>query len=587
MNFNTNEILLGNHAFGKAHKVFTKDDVRKMHCHIIGGSGTGKSKLMEYMIRQDIRNGKGVCVIDPHGSLYDNTLKWIIENGLTHRLVLIDPTDEKTSIGLNMLKYNEDELDIGKHIENVIDSIGKALNEDIFSTAQISIWLRYFLQLGAYHNLTINDIGYLIESKNSELRDVLTSQINDNELRWQMESAWNKYDNASKNAKTEIMEMPVWSRIVRLLTTKKMRQISGQVESKIDFYEAMNKGKVILVNLHGKISVNERNLLGIMIIDKIYNAATKRKADRGKQFFVYIDEFAYFVSEQIASALEELRKRNVSFILAHQELEQVRLENSDSGQRLLASIMTNTKVKIAFRISRSDAELMALEMFGGFINGDEIKHEQRTTSFWPKETTRESKGISRSWSDADTNSIMDSVGKISAQMSGQVLIPGVGFMPSQLATESLMASDGTSSSSGSSRGKMKGYSESEVMMEFPFYELDPFEQVVSTTFYSVDEIKERFFQFLQNQADRYFHLKIMGETNRPPIALKTPDVREVRILPSKIKAVCKKNAEKYATPTEDIEKEVKKRREYLLNIQNESVDSDDDFTGKFNPKDYE
>ena len=123
MNFKEDEILIGNHAFGKRHRVFLKDEARKHHCHIIGGTGTGKSKLMEYMIRQDIRNGKGVCLIDPHGSLYEPVLKWVVANGFKHRLVVVDPNEKDWSVGLNILEYDKDQLDVGQHIENVIVTV--------------------------------------------------------------------------------------------------------------------------------------------------------------------------------------------------------------------------------------------------------------------------------------------------------------------------------------------------------------------------------------------------------------------------------------------------------------------------------
>lgn len=582
------EIYIGDHAFGKgSHKILLKDDARKEHCHIIGGTGAGKSKLMEQMIRQDIRNGKGVCLIDPHGNLYESILKWVVAHGFKHRLVVIDPNVKEWSVGLNFLEYDEELFDAGQHVENLIIEIGKARNENIFESVQTITWLRNFLQLAALQRLTFAEVYHLLNENNSALRNSLTERIKgDDELVWQLKEAWHEYDSAPARTRADMMKLPVWARVQTFRSTQTMRSIVGQTETTIDFYDAMEKGKVVLVNLHGKLSENERNLLGIIIIDKIYQAAVKRKPERGKLFYVYIDEFEYFVSERIAKALEELRKRRVSFILAHQELEQVIGRSIFDGKRLLASIMTNAKIKIAFRISRADAEAMALEMFGGFITGDEVKFEQKVTSFWPHKTRERSYARGSAMSESELSSVSNMIGHSSAELAGQVFIPGQGFMGmDRIASHSSLMSSGFSDVMGSSRGSVKGYSESEVEIDFPWYDLEPFEQVVSTTFYSIEEIKERYIQFLQNQADRFFHLRIIGQTDRPPIALKTPTVEEVRILPSLVQTAKLQSIKKHAKHATEIKKLLKSRRAELLRLQNGSEEKDEDL--KFDQDTYE
>lgn len=566
---NYDEIHIGEHAFVKgAHKVFLKDDARKEHCHIIGGTGTGKSKLMEYMIRQDIVNGKGVCLIDPHGNLFESVLKFVVANGFTHRLVVIDPNVKEWSVGLNFLEYDKDLFDAGQHVEDVIYEIGKARDENIFSTTQVVIWMRNFLQLAALQGLTLAEVYHLLNDNNKQLRRSLTEKIvNDSELVWQLKEAWNEYESAPVRTRAEMMKLPVWSRIQTFRSTRTMRNITGQAETTINFYEAMEKGKIVLANLHGSISENERNLLGVMIIDKIYKAAQKRKADKGKLFYVYIDEFGNFVSERIAKALEELRKRHVPFILAHQELEQLRDEGRVDGARLLASIMTNAKIKIAFRVSRADSESMMLEMFAGFITGDEIKHEQKVISFWPHKTRERSYGYGKSISEGEASGIMNSIGQMSSQFAGQVFLPNVGFIDSGLASTSMSTGMGSSSMSGSSRSTISGYSDNEVVMEFPFYDLEPFEQVVSTIFYSIEEIKERYIQLLQNQAERYFHLRIIGETDKPPIALKTPTVEDINILSRIVKNAKLRRIKKYAKHESEVLRLLDERRNALLKLQ--------------------
>lgn len=581
-----NEIHIGDHAFGKgSHKVFLTDEARKEHCHIIGGTGTGKSKLMEFMIRQDIRNGKGLCLIDPHGNLFEAVLRWAVAHGFDHRLVVIDPNEREHSVGLNFLEYDPELFDVGQHVEDVIYEIGRARNEDIFATVQVVIWLRQFLQFAALLGLTFEEITPLLNENNQRLREKLTARIDSPRLKRKFTESWEQYDSAPRGTRSEFMKLPVWGRVQTFTATETMARIVGQPVSTVDFYEAMEKGRIVLVNLHGWLSENERGLLGAMIINKIYQAAQRRKPDRGKFFYVYIDEFGYFVSDRIAKSLEELRKRHVPFILAHQESEQLRDQSRD-GQRLLASIMTNAKIKIAFRISREDAEDMAMEMFAGFITGDEIKFQQKVISFWPLKTREISRAYGHSISTGETNSVIDMFGQMASQLSGQVFVPGAGFLGvDQLATHSATTGWATSQGSGRSRSSMRGYTDSEATIEFPWYELIPFEQVVSTTFYSIEEIKERYIQFLQNQADRYFHLRIIGQTTTPPIALKTPTVSPVNLLPSLLNRAKLKSIQKYATPVSEIEQHCAERYQQLLALQGGEEQPDPEL--QYDQDDYE
>lgn len=140
-------IHLGNHAFGKKSlPVFLSELDRRSHMHVIGGSGVGKSKLLEHMIRQDVRAGRGLCLIDPHGNLFQSVLEYTIRNRMEDRLIVINPAVSEWSVGLNLLEHDPTVFDTGHHAENVIQGIGKAREEDLFKTAGLVHWLRNLLQ---------------------------------------------------------------------------------------------------------------------------------------------------------------------------------------------------------------------------------------------------------------------------------------------------------------------------------------------------------------------------------------------------------------------------------------------------------
>ncbi len=151
----------------------------------------------------------------------------------------------------------------------------------------------------------------------------------------------------------------------------------------------MDEGKIILVNLAcTKLSEEEQRMLGVMVVDKVIQAAKSRSdiPERERRpFYFVIDEFGDFVCEDVARGLQALRKFRVSMILAHQELEQLR----EDSRRVYSAVMANPAVRVVFRTSREDAEKMALEMFTGKIRDDVVKRVVRQTKYEPVETTRE------------------------------------------------------------------------------------------------------------------------------------------------------------------------------------------------------
>jgi len=569
-----NALHLGNHALGKKPQpVFLTEEARRAHMHIIGGSGVGKSKLLEYMIRQDIQGGKGLCLIDPHGNLFDSILEFMVRYGFDKRLIVINPAESEWSVGLNYLEHDKFIFDPGHHAENVIKGIGKAREEDIFKTAGLVHWLRHLLQLLISSGLTLMEAQLVMKINNQALRQKLLEGIVDPQLRTLLKEAWHQFETTTDRLRDEHIIFPVLNRINTFLSTQTMRRIIGQAESRVNFYDAMQSGMVVLVNLSQGLTDNEKNLLGIQIIDKIYQAGAQRKPETGKQFYVYIDEFGRFVSHQLALGLEELRKRRVSFILAHQELEQLRDAERVGGDRLLAAVNTNTKVKVAFRISRHDAEEMALEVFAGKIDGSEIKHQELRTTIIPHKSRETVYAKGGSEAESQSESTLDSISQISNQLSGMVYVPDQGWLSSDYAVSmSQSTSSGLSEGRGSGRASGKSRARSEVEIDVPFYDLEVTKEVAGTTFYSIEEIKERFTQMLQNQDERYFHLRILGKSHSP-IPLITETVKPSPVLPSQMRKALEENYRRYCLPAHEVDLQIEMRRQALL-ASNEVIESE-------------
>jgi type IV secretory pathway TraG/TraD family ATPase VirD4 len=117
------------------------------------------------------------------------------------------------------------------------------------------------------------------------------------------------------------------SKFVSFNTNRLIRNIIGQTKSAFDFSDVMNNGKILLISLSkGKIGELNAQLLGMIIVSKIYNAAMARarmaEEDR-KDFYLYVDEFQNFISGTFADILSEARKYRLSLIMAHQYIAQL------------------------------------------------------------------------------------------------------------------------------------------------------------------------------------------------------------------------------------------------------------------------
>lgn len=398
----------------------------------------------------------------------------------------------------------------------------------------------------------------------------MIERIADAQLREILTGVWSEYDNTTARVRDEQIKLPVSNRINTFLATRTMRRIVSQTESRVNFRDAIEQGMVVLVNLSEGITANERNLLGIQIIDRIYQAATTRTPEAGKQFYVYIDEFGNFVSHQLALALEELRKRRVSFILAHQELEQLRDAERVGGSRLLAAVHANTKVKVAFRISRHDAEEMALEIFAGQIHGNEVKHREMRTLIIPHKGRETVYARGASSGESQSESVLDSVNELAGQLNGMLYSPDQGwFAPNLPLSVSESASSSHSEGRGTGRGQGRSHSSSESEVDIPWYDLEVTKEVSGTTFFSIEEVKERITQMLQNQDERFFHLRVLGANNQP-IPLTTETVKPMPVLPSQLRSALVGNYRRYCLPVAEVDLQIETRRQALL------ADPDDD-----------
>lgn len=328
--------------------------------YIIGKTGTGKSTLLETMIRQDIEDGHGLALIDPHGDLVERVLAAIPENRKGD-LIYFNVPDGTQPLGFNPLEAAPPQkralaasglLEVFKKIW--ADSWGPRL-EHILRNA--------LLALLDQPEATLADVLRLLDDsafRRNAAERVRNSQVRDFWLR--------EYENYPARFRAEAIA-PLQNKVGAFLADPLLNRILVQPKSAFDLRRVMDEKKILLVNLaKGKIGEDTVALLGAMLVSRIGLAALSRadvpETERS-DFFLYLDEFQSFTTLSLANMLSELRKYHVGMVLAHQYLAQLDLKVRDA-------ILGNAGTSIVFRLGLADAEILAKEFYPAFSITDLI-----------------------------------------------------------------------------------------------------------------------------------------------------------------------------------------------------------------------
>lgn len=335
-----------------------KTDDRRRHMYLIGKTGMGKSTVMENMIIQDMRAGRGCAVVDPHGDLVEKMLAFVPPSRIND-VIYFNPADVDYPIAFNVLEATN-----AAHRNLVASGL-----LGVFKKVWLDSWgprLEYILR---------NTILALIEYPGSTLLGV-TRMLVDKEYQTKVVNSitdpiikafWvDEFGAFNNQFKTEAVS-PIQNKIGQFLSSSIIRNIVGQPKSTIDIREIMDSGKILLLNLSkGRIGEDNSALLGAMMITKIQLAAMSRvdiPEHERKDFFLYVDEFQNFATESFAGILSEARKYRLSLIVAHQYIEQL-------DERVRAAVFGNVGTLASFRVGAADAEFIAKEFFPVFVETD-------------------------------------------------------------------------------------------------------------------------------------------------------------------------------------------------------------------------
>ncbi|MEK7102480.1 MAG: type IV secretion system DNA-binding domain-containing protein, partial [Patescibacteria group bacterium] len=375
VNLPTEGLRLGRAVYrGDEKNIFIKKADRRRHFYIIGKSGSGKTVLMQSMIKQDIQNGEGVCLIDPNGDFAEDALSYVPESRIDD-VIYFNPSDMERPMGLNMLEAKTvEEKDFV--IQEMIAIFYRLVSDPSMIGPMFEHYMRNVmltLMADPESSGTITEIPRMFTD--DEYAAVWIAKLQDPMVRafWEKEMS-----QMTANTKSDMLGYLI-SKVGRFVENEMMRNIIGQEHSSFDFREIMDKKKILIVNLaKGTVGEINANVLGMVIVSKLQMAAFARAElpeDQRHDFYLYIDEFQNFITDSIATILSEARKYRLDLIIAHQYLGQLAPKGDT---KIRDAVLGNVGTIACYRIGVEDAEVLSKEFAPVFSAHDLINVEKYT-----------------------------------------------------------------------------------------------------------------------------------------------------------------------------------------------------------------
>lgn len=338
-----------------------KMEDRLKHIYAIGKTGMGKSTLLENMAIQDIQNGEGMAFIDPHGKSAEFLLDYIPEHRIKD-VVYFAPFDMEHPVAFNVME------DVGadrRHlVANGLMSAFKKIWVDAWSARMEYILNNIMLALLEFPGATLLGVNRMLADK--EFRNKVVSNITDPSVRSFWVDEYAKYtDKFAAEAAPAIQ-----NKVGQFVANPIIRNIIGQSKSTFDIRKLMDERNILIINLSkGRVGEGNANLIGSMLVTKIYLAAmsradmSEREMKAAAPFYLYVDEFQSFANESFADILSEARKYKLSLTIAHQYIEQM-------PDEVRSAVFGNVGTMIAFRVGATDGEVLEKEFIPTFTQED-------------------------------------------------------------------------------------------------------------------------------------------------------------------------------------------------------------------------
>ncbi len=545
---------------GKGVPLEMTPQMRSTHLYICGSTGTGKSKLLESLVRQDIKNWHkskcGALIIDPHGSLYSSLINWVAWNEPYLRDVPIVPIDLRQNdwtIAYNVLRPRT-VADPSVVVNNFVQAMAYVWGADGTQNTPLFGRLAKEVLWPVYEKkMTLNEVKYLIDRTNKRIRTELTEGLTKDSAT----QGWEFSNNLSpKDFNTQFSSTV--NRFYNFLDTEKLRLMFGQNGASLDLGKALDEGQIIIANLStegARVSEEDASLFATLLLSDLWTAAKERGkgTEEGdvKPFYVYVDEFQNFVTPTIAKNLDQARGFGLHLTLANQFPRQI-LHAGANGAQVYDSVMANARSKVVFSLEgEENLKPLAQSLFMGVLNPDEIKLEMYSTKVMELiEETRTVRSTSDSWSEAE--GIF--TGETETESVGGATTDGE-EQDARLWNQSGAKSDGTS------RMNVRGGGSSE--SEVPFVRQIMGKEKASVQYRPVEEQLHRAMASLFDQQQRHGVARLVGM--RAPVNIVTPTVEKKPTSKEMIASFLTRKYEKlpFALPSVEAHKHIEDRQQKI------------------------
>jgi hypothetical protein len=552
-------IIIGQQGDGKP--LFITPEMRQStHTHVIGGSGKGKSKFLEWMIRKNIDEGEGFCLLDWHGTLYQDVLQYCAQLrvgvGYDFRsLILVNPSQPDYITGFN--PFMNQGQDVATQVSRRIDATIRPwgiTDTNLMPTFERVCRLLY--TFAVEQRETLPNAAQLLHFERPELREYAARVVTDPYIRQQ----WQQLQQIKTYRDWKEFVLSTENRLSRFLASKTIKRFMGMNSRNLDLIDAMDKGKIVLVNLgtSGFLDRESARVFASLLLNEFFESAMMRatQATHGtkpKSFSLYLDEFQEYITDDISSMLDQVRKGGLHMILAHQHLGHL----ADNPQ-LRKSIFTNARIRAVFGgLDYEDSCIIANEMFLTDLNARQIKkayyhtihlYEEQTRTIRSRSTTTgTTAGTSRSF--GSTSGAGDATSQnIGTSASTGFSAPGTSIGFNQNAAlgqvegwftegESSSNSSSNSSSSFSANSYTEGssfnetFSEAEGETVVPVWVPIPVQELGSEAEWTREEKLSRVAEMLKYQQEQHCFIKLDTERTQP---LKIPFVHDYFISPDNL-----------------------------------------------------
>jgi hypothetical protein len=518
---------------------------RRTHMHVLGSTGSGKSKFLEHLIRQDILEGRGLCLIDPHGELARDLLAWVSRlPAPPKKFHYIAPHRDDWTLCYNPLRRSvPDEWFLVNALKIAVVKCWGADNTQ--DTPRLDEWLKTAFFTAVNLGLTLPEVGMLLEpnvERNIQRRAIL-QQLPETQTR--IRGAWEHLCLLAEKKPIDF-DATVGSttrRLAAFLDNPRLNRVFGIPDFSLDLRQCMDEGAILLVDLSPKARLHpeDARLFGTLLLTDFYVQMFSRERPE-RAFTLYVDEFQNYATKDLARMLDEARKFGLQLVLSHQRPGQ--LQNADSAEErdLYSAVMTNARTKVVFGgVSPDELEPIARLLSMGMLDPKKVKEQLWTRGvvdyrkeYWQAHSTGHSISHTSGSSHSTTRATMG--GSMSSGSAGTVYGPNAGVLgPAALHTSEssswsnhFAATDGY----GDSWSDIDGDTDSESTTTFPVLVPVLGEQLSAIYYETIDEQLYQFMAVLTQQQQRQAMLRIVGQNEAIPIEV--PYVRSVEATPKEI-----------------------------------------------------